>query len=62
MMKMGQEEIVAAAKLHKGLSKSYWGQEENREKYKQRLRDKGLNEEQAKRAIRLIGDFKGDLS
>ena len=59
---VSQEEIVAAAKLHKGLSKSYWGQEENREKYKQRLRDKGLNEEQAKRAIRLIGDFKGDLS
>ena len=59
---VSQEEIVAAAKMHKRLSKSYWGQEENREKYEQRLRDKGLNEDQAKKAIRLISDFKRDLS
>lgn len=59
---VSQEEIVAAAKMHKRLSKSYWGQEKNVEDYERRLRDKGLNPEQAKRAIRLISDFKGDLS
>ena len=59
---VSQEEIVAAAKIHKRLSKSYWGQEKNVEDYERRLRDKGLNPEQAKRAIRLISDFKGDLS
>lgn len=59
---VSQEEIAAAAKMHKRLSKSYWGQEKNVEDYERRLRKKGLNEEQAKRAIRLISDFKGDLS
>lgn len=59
---VSQEEIVAAAKMHKRISKSYWGQEKNIEEYKNRLRAKGLNEQQAKRAIRLISDFKGDLS
>lgn len=59
---VSQEEIVAAAKMHKRLSKSYWGQEKNVEDYERRLREKGLNSEQAKRAIRLISDFKGDLS
>ena len=59
---VSQEEIAAAAKMHKRLSKSYWGQEKNVEDYERRLREKGLNEEQAKRAIRLISDFKGDLS
>ena len=59
---VSQEEIVAAAKMHKRLSKSYWGQEKNVEDYERRLREKGLNAEQAKRAIRLISDFKGDLS
>lgn len=60
---VSQEEIVAAAKMHKRLSKSYWGQEKNVEDYERTLiREKGLNPEQAKRAIRLISDFKGDLS
>ena len=59
---VSQEEIVAAAKMHKRLSKSYWEQEKNVEDYERRLREKGLNPEQAKRAIRLISDFKGDLS
>lgn len=48
--------------MHKRLSKSYWGQEKNVEDYERRLKEKGLNPEQAKRAIRLISDFKGDLS
>lgn len=59
---VSQEEIVAAAKMHKRLSKSYWGQEKNVEDYERRLKEKGLNPKQAKRAIRLISDFKGDLS
>lgn len=59
---VSQEEIVAAAKMHKSLSKSYWGQPKNVDDYRNRLRAQGLSDQQANRAIRLISDFKGDLS
>lgn len=59
---VSQEEIVAAAKMHKSLSKSYWGQPKNVDDYRNRLKAQGLSDQQANRAIRLISDFKGDLS
>ena len=59
---VSQEKIVAATKLHKSLSKSYWGQPKNKNDFKQNLIRQGVNPSEAEEAIKLIGDLKGDLS
>lgn len=59
---VSQEKIVAATKLHKSLSKSYWGQPKNQNDFKQNLIRQGVTPSEAEEAIKLIGDLKGDLS
>ena len=59
---VSQEKIVAATKLHKSLSKSYWGQPKNQDDFKQNLIRQGVNPLEAEEAVKLIGDLKGDLS
>ena len=59
---VSQEKIIAATKLHKSLSKSYWGQPKNQDDFKQNLIRQGVNPLEAEEAVKLIGDLKGDLS
>ena len=54
------EEIIAAQRLSQGLGSSYWSNPENRDKFRQRLIDKGVPDPD--RAIALISQLKGDLS
>ena len=55
------EEAVAAAQLSQGMTKSYWGNPQNRIKFKQDLMRKGVSSADADRAEKLISGIKGDL-
>ena len=57
-----QNEMIAAQKLSQSISASYWGQPQNRIRFKQDLVTKGVHPEDAARAVALISYLKGDLS
>ena len=56
-----QEEAIAAAKLSQGMGSSYWGNPQNRIKFKQDLMNKGVSQADADRAETLISGIKADL-